>query len=1027
MTVSESDSWLKKASLLISSDRKNSLDILNHHIQLSETINMSPNCPELVELKKIVKEINQWVVKKNEIFSNYSKTCTLMDFSVAQQLSESYHWAFRANDFILLEQQMKKVLKIEKALRSLRDDSPTQRGASLRSVTDSDESRDDPLGAFNDSGLKDTDGSTNSCSKVSARSESSEREKISHSEDDINSSYTLNTGDDSTIRSSTIVHTGDISNNCDEGDRCDRPVVLPSLILPVSLSSASASSCIQGPPHQTIIFQKKILVKTKLSVHNESTTEEDDDIRGRGDGCGKQEKSVDVSFISSNAVLVFENGRDYMGVNTSPCEESDADFKTNRGGSSSMAGNESNGNIKVTSSGKIDTDSRNPSSLTDHSDMKLDQNCKLAKVHWNNLMSLFKDVVSVLPLRCIGVEILLSLYHSVNVWTKRYIGGILHHCSFASLYSRVPSLIDPIPPILPSVPLLLNSEEESLPGLLHPRTSNSTDACPLSSSISSKTSTSVQNASVSKSVSMKNVQQKVPGHSLINAIDCVASQYSERTPACEVFAAETFLEFRVGLFMERMAAISSTNTVNEVNSSAVMASSSVPSTSASSVPSLPSSGSVDPTDILCFCRMPAAMGETPVLSQCDSCDRWYHPNCVNAALVSQSASRSSDSFLCPLCLHMQGRHSNFAYKPFSEWKIIRNAGSGSLKKKPIVTTTAAAAASKITTATSAAGSSKEDKKGTKAIVHAASSNGLIGKRLSDKELLAESKRVRTKVTASSKSAIRTNTDSDLDSVRKVGTNAPVLCTSFDRGKSSTDCSGDISAIQCGERVYDFPLPHDSLETVFSRRHEQYDPNGSNEYQQEVSATLQINSIEENLNSICLLSDSITENDITFSLVRSETLSDIKLESLNIEGTFDLPDGRISSDVSLGLLTSSPNLEDSLSLPRDKNPATAATDSLSAPSLSKTSLVAKTKALSSTGRKGIKVTSPRPASDPLSSEDLRDAIKAERVLTVSQVRTTTTSNMIVSLLLLLLQLLNQMLTNSLHILWYLSLSLSSTLL
>ena len=63
------------------------------------------------------------------------------------------------------------------------------------------------------------------------------------------------------------------------------------------------------------------------------------------------------------------------------------------------------------------------------------------------------------------------------------------------------------------------------------------------------------------------------------------------------------------------------------------------------------------------------MGETPVLSQCDSCDKWFHPNCVNAFLVSQSASKSIESFHCPICLHMIGRPSNYAYKPNSEWKF----------------------------------------------------------------------------------------------------------------------------------------------------------------------------------------------------------------------------------------------------------------------------------------------------------------------------------------------------------------------
>ena len=64
-----------------------------------------------------------------------------------------------------------------------------------------------------------------------------------------------------------------------------------------------------------------------------------------------------------------------------------------------------------------------------------------------------------------------------------------------------------------------------------------------------------------------------------------------------------------------------------------------------------------------------------MLSQCDSCDKWFHPNCVNAFLVSQSASKSIESFHCPICLHMVGRPSNYAYKPNSEWKFNHQINS----------------------------------------------------------------------------------------------------------------------------------------------------------------------------------------------------------------------------------------------------------------------------------------------------------------------------------------------------------------
>ena len=969
MTASESDSWLKKATLLLSSTRKRSLGILNSHIQLGETVNISLECSELVEMKNMVKEINQWVVKKNEIFSNYSETCILMDFSVAQQMSESYRWAVKANEFILLEQQMKKVLKIEKALRNLRGRSPSLTETALGAEIDTNDNMDNSHRHFHGSDSQNAYGSRN-CSEIG------DRESISHSEEDIESSAYLNAGNST--------YTSCSGDNGDKAETCGRPIALPSLKSP-SLSSASASIRTQGPPLESMESQKNVLVKTVSFVHNEGTPKKVDDDTSGDDGCVEQEECMDVSFLSNNVV-----SGGHMSVSTSSCNVSGSDSRTNHG-RNRIVGNESSDMRNTSSIGNMDIASSNHSSITNLPDLKLDQNGKLSKILWNDLMSLFEDVVSVLPLRCSGVEVLLSLYHSVNDWTKRYIGGILHHCSFASLYSRVPSLADPIPPVLLSVPLPLNYEGESMSASQKPQSSNLSDSFPLSSSTSRKisTGTSNRNAFISKPappsnfIATKNVQQKVPGNNTMNAIDRVASQYSQHTPACEVLAAETFLEFRVGLFMERTAVVSSTNTVKEVDNSAVKADSSVPSTSASSLPALSSPANIDPTDILCFCRMSAAMGETPVLSQCDSCDKWYHPNCVNAALVSQSASRSSDSFLCPLCCHMQGRPSNFAYKPVSEWKIIRNAGSGSLnkkcknveiqQKKPVI----AVAADIITTAasvaaTSAPGSSNEDKRETEATVDAATSIELTGKRSSLGQVQVKNKRVRAMMTSDSKDAIRINAELYPDSVQKICPNSPPVCVSLERGAKGANCSIHMGAIQFSDSRHDFFPAHNSVETTFPRRNGQYDP-------QKASDNLHINSMEKNLNFIYLSSDCISEKVVSSS--STKTSGKVKFEKQNTEEIQDLPDGSISPYDPHGLLTSSLNLEDSLLLRKEINPA----DALPTLRLSSARSVAGTIPLSSTGRKTKKMTSPRPASDPLSIDDLRVAIEAEKELMVSQVR------------------------------------------
>jgi hypothetical protein len=75
--------------------------------------------------------------------------------------------------------------------------------------------------------------------------------------------------------------------------------------------------------------------------------------------------------------------------------------------------------------------------------------------------------------------------------------------------------------------------------------------------------------------------------------------------------------------------------------------------------------------LFCLCRLPETHGESSVMSQCDLCDDWFHPQCINAPLVSATAMRRHDaSFICPVCLHMTGRVSAFSLPPVTEWKRI---------------------------------------------------------------------------------------------------------------------------------------------------------------------------------------------------------------------------------------------------------------------------------------------------------------------------------------------------------------------
>jgi hypothetical protein len=114
-------------------------------------------------------------------------------------------------------------------------------------------------------------------------------------------------------------------------------------------------------------------------------------------------------------------------------------------------------------------------------------------------------------------------------------------------------------------------------------------------------------------------------------------------------------------------------------------------------------------ELHCFCRLPELDGEVSVLSQCEKCDSWYHPHCVNAALVSLTATRGR-KFECPLCLHRSNCPSAFAFAPASEWKIAptREPTTSTTTSNSALSATASASSS------SRAAAFKKDPSGRKA-------------------------------------------------------------------------------------------------------------------------------------------------------------------------------------------------------------------------------------------------------------------------------------------------------------------------
>eukprot|EP01032_Pedospumella_encystans_P008367 gene8367-9942_t len=79
----------------------------------------------------------------------------------------------------------------------------------------------------------------------------------------------------------------------------------------------------------------------------------------------------------------------------------------------------------------------------------------------------------------------------------------------------------------------------------------------------------------------------------------------------------------------------------------------------------------DTNEVLyCFCRLPEADGESSILTECSICCNWYHPQCVNSGYTTLSAAARQKSFLCPVCMHLDGQVSSLSYLP-NEWNIIK--------------------------------------------------------------------------------------------------------------------------------------------------------------------------------------------------------------------------------------------------------------------------------------------------------------------------------------------------------------------
>ena len=319
---------------------------------------------------------------------------------------------------------------------------------------------------------------------------------------------------------------------------------------------------------------------------------------------------------------------------------------------------------------------------------------------WDDFISLCKEIQSVLPVACNNntIQFLVSSAVQLNNWSFKYFNNILYHSATLSLF-------------YPNIKKLKSTGENKLKSgdfvdVNNPEnfTSNSDFISPSKCLESNNCPSNLNPTELTrfKSDAYKN----------FTLLSNITSVYGyDKSTITDIFAVEDFLELRLSLFMERKNTLAlniskcqhddtvvenieivDDNTLHECNSlreeegtdhkgiPSLLNSVDSISKSVKSANKSPISTNITANDktkvssnstaiLHCFCCMPEFDGESTVLSQCDGCDRWFHPVCINAALTSLTAHKSVSQFFCPICRHQNNLHSNFAFSPLTEWKI----------------------------------------------------------------------------------------------------------------------------------------------------------------------------------------------------------------------------------------------------------------------------------------------------------------------------------------------------------------------
>jgi uncharacterized protein YjbI with pentapeptide repeats len=194
--------------------------------------------------------------------------------------------------------------------------------------------------------------------------------------------------------------------------------------------------------HNGVDFGNKVIIDDKDEIKDNIATEEtkNQDITNYNDKCDKCDDQEQRYWKSS---IDDKNEDENMNNNNHDIKHIATD--TDKDDNGSVYWKENDKKIRNVSFNNIDNkknihandNANNHTTLVSIMDNNTDNDMntiKNKKIHWDNLISLFKDIISVFPARCEGFNTLIDIYNNLNSWSTRYLRGVINHHPDLSQY-----------------------------------------------------------------------------------------------------------------------------------------------------------------------------------------------------------------------------------------------------------------------------------------------------------------------------------------------------------------------------------------------------------------------------------------------------------------------------------------------------------------------------------------------------------------------------------------------------------------